>query len=169
MSDRFSRIRKQYLSLGLGELAAVAVFAAAAFAWQEQLTSSGAVAALWFALVPLEFVLLQAGVYWLLARSWHGSDQGRSAPGRMPFMMARMFRRLKFINPIILLAGLIGVVANFPATPLAAVIVVLIWAFGVAEYVNYFVVRLSYPWTQWASEVGRRRTPRLVKDMHAAR
>lgn len=168
MSNRLSGIRRQYLRLGLGELAAVAVFAAAAFAWQQQLTSAGAVAALWFALAPLEFILLQAGVYWLLARSWHGSDQAQSAPGRMPSMIARMFRGLKFINPIILLAGLIGVVTNFPATPLAAVIVILIWAFGVAEYFNYYVVRLSYPWTHWVSEVGHRRTPRLVKDMHAA-
>ncbi|WP_231443209.1 hypothetical protein [Brevibacterium zhoupengii] len=161
MRDRFSRLRRKYLSLGLGELAAVAAFAAAAFVLQQRLDSAGAGAALWFALVPLEFVLIQAGVYWLLARTW-------IVPGRMPLQLARIFRGLRIINPLVLLVGLAGVIANLPSTQMAAVVVIVVWAFGIAEYVNYYLVRLSYPWTQWASEIGRWRTPKLVKDMRAA-
>lgn len=188
MSDRFSRQRRKYLSLGLGELAAVAAFAAAAFVLQQRLDSAraGAGAELWFALIPLEFVLIQAGVYWLLARTWIGpadsfapadsresaspfsSDRARTGPGRMPLQLARIFRGLRICNPLVLLAGLAGVIANFPATPLATVVVIVVWAFGVAEYINYYLVRLSYPWMQWASEIGHWRTPKLIKDMRAA-
>gem|GEM_PF-4242844 len=42
------------------------------------------------------------------------------------------------------------------------------WTFGLIEYLNYFVVRLSYPPTRWFAEVGRRRTPQLRKDLNAA-
>lgn len=174
MSERFSRLRRKYLSLGLGELAAVSAFAAAALVWQQRLDSAGAVAALWFALVPLEFVLVQAGAYWLLARTWIDSfdsvdsNRPRTAPGRMPFMLARIFRGLRIITPFTLIIGLAGVIANFPSTPLAVVVVVVVWVFGVTEYVNYYLVRLAYPWTQWASEIGHWRTPKLVKDMRAA-
>ncbi len=44
----------------------------------------------------------------------------------------------------------------------------LVWLFGVLEYVNYFVVRLSYPVTQWFILVGRRRTPAIVRDVSRA-
>ncbi|MCI4012471.1 hypothetical protein [Brevibacterium sp. ZH18] len=160
MTGRFSPLRSKYLSLGLGELAAVAVFATAALLWQDKLATSGALAALWCALLPLLVVLLQAGVYWLLARSWITS-------GRMPPPTAQIFRVLRVINPIILIAGLVGVIATFPAGPFAAAIVLLVWAFGAIEYINYYIVRLSYPWTQWASEVGHWRTPKLIKDIRA--
>ena len=40
--------------------------------------------------------------------------------------------------------------------------------FGLIEYLNYFHVRLSYPWSTWASQVGRWSTPRLVRDLRRA-
>lgn len=44
----------------------------------------------------------------------------------------------------------------------------LVWLFAVVEFTNYYVVRLSYPGTEWFREVGRWRTPRLVEDLRAA-
>ena len=44
----------------------------------------------------------------------------------------------------------------------------LVWAFGALEYVNYFVVRLSYPLAEWFVLVGRRRRPVLVRDVARA-
>ncbi len=40
-----------------------------------------------------------------------------------------------------------------------------VWALGVIEFVNYFVVRLAYPPSQWFSKVGQWREPRLLPDM----
>ena len=55
------RARRQYLSLGLGELVAAAVFAVcAAVAVAPRMASSTAIAALWSALLPLLLVLVLA-------------------------------------------------------------------------------------------------------------
>ena len=45
--------------------------------------------------------------------------------------------------------------------------VVAVWAFGVAEYANYFVARLAYPLQRWPFEVGKLRRPQLVHDLHS--
>ena len=79
--------------------------------------------------------------------------------------MARIYRFLRVINPLVLLASLIGIVVAWPGVSLSAVLIIVIWLFAVAEYINYFHVRLSYPWSQWAGQVGRRSTPRLVRDL----
>lgn len=154
-------LRRQYTSLGLGELTAAAVFAGVAASGLLPVTGTrtGALS-LWSALVPLLAVLVQAGVYWLLARSWAGRT-------RMPRCVAAVYRFLRVLNPILLAAGLVGVIAWFP-TGFGAVLVVAVWLFGVVEYVNYFVVRLSYPVRQWVSLIRQWRTPRLVKDLRTA-
>ena len=50
-----------------------------------------------------------------------------------------------------------------------ALAIVVVWVFGVVEYVNYFVVRLSYPVRRLPLVVGQWRTPRLVQDLNSAR
>ncbi|HEX5336184.1 MAG TPA: hypothetical protein VFW55_09900, partial [Propionicimonas sp.] len=69
----------------------------------------------------------------------------------------------------LLALGLAGIALWWPAEPLAAAAVLAVWLFGVAEFANYFVVRLAYPPAQWLAQVGRRRTPRLVKDLAPSR
>lgn len=151
--------RRQYLSLGLGELVAAAVFAGcAAVLIAPRMASSTAVTALWSALVPLLLVLVQAGAYWLLARSWAGG-------GTMPSTLARLYRVFQIIDPLLLIAGMVGVLVWWPDDPWVAAFVLFVWAFGVIEYLNYFVVRLSYPASEWMAKVRQLRRPRLVKDI----
>lgn len=52
-------------------------------------------------------------------------------------------------------------------SPWAAVLVLGVWAFGVVEYVNYFVVRLAYPLAE-TRKIAERRVPRLITDLRAA-
>lgn len=158
MSDHFAAIRARYLSLGLGELTASAVFALVAATTAASLLSARAERALWWALIPLLAVLVQGGAYWLAARRWVGR-----AP--MPARVAATFRALRWLNPALLGAGLVGAVSSWPHQPLAAVVVGGVWAFGVLEYVNYFVVRLAYPAHRWLVGVRRRRRPALVRDL----
>lgn len=158
MADRTHEMRRRYTSLGLGELCAAGVFAAVAVAQPIPLAPP-ATLALWCALGPLLAVLLQAGVYWLLARRW----VGRAA---MPARAARGYRWARVLDPVLLAVGLVGIVLVRP-TGGFAVLVGAVWLFGAAEYVNYFVVRLAYPWHRWPRDVVRWRTPRLVKDLQA--
>lgn len=141
----------------MGELVAAAVFAAVL----PRLISAENTAAMWCALIPLLAILSQAGVYWLAARSWVHSRP-------MPARIASAYSGFRVVNVVLLAAGLIGVLVWMPSTIGAALLVLAVWAFGIIEYINYFVVRLSYPVGSWLSTVGQWRTPRLVQDIQSS-
>jgi hypothetical protein len=156
--ERRIDLRRTYLRLGTGELAAAAIFAVvAAGSVAPRLGTPSDRAALWSALAPLLAVLVQAGGYWLAARTWVGETA-------MPSPLARTYLAFRAVDPVLLGAGLVGVLAWWPERPGVAALVVVVWAFGAVEYLNYFVVRLAYPPARWAGEVTRWRTPRLVRD-----
>ena len=94
--------------------------------------------ALWAALVPLVVILVQAGIYWLSACTWIGG-------GRMPRAMRILYRWFRGLDPVLLAAGLISVLAAPPSSAAVLVLALAVWLFGVAEYINYCVVRLAYP------------------------
>lgn len=163
VDQRQQSLRRRYLGLGLGELAAAAVFAAVAVGVvMPRLEGSRDSAALWSALAPLLVILVQVGVYWLLARGWVELEP-------MPARLAALYRVFRVLDVLLLAIALLGVVIWLPDHSGAAVGVVAVWAFGVVEYVNYFVARLAYPLRRWPFEVGRLRTPQLVRDLHSAR
>lgn len=156
-------LRRRYLSLGLGELAAAGVFAAVAVSVvMPRLEGPKDSAALWSALAPMLVVLVQAGVYWLLARGWV-----EQAP--MPARLAALYRVFRVLDIVVLAVGLLGVLIWLPDHFVTSAAIMVVWAFGVVEYVNYFVARLAYPLRRWPFEVGKWRTPQLVRDLHSAR
>ncbi|WP_120338948.1 hypothetical protein [Cryobacterium soli] len=158
-TDRRTALRRRYLNLGLGELAACLVFTVVAGAMVvPRLESAGDTAAVWSALLPLLVVLAQAGAYWLLAFSW----VERAA---MPASLAAVNRAFRMLDVLLLAVGLVGVVIWWPENIAVAVLIVAVWAFGAVEYLNYFVVRLAYPATRWLTSVRRAQTPRLVLDL----
>jgi len=156
-------MRRKYLSLGTGELVAATVFAAVAISVvMPRLEIRQDSAALWSALAPLLIILVQAGAYWLLARNWV-----ERAP--MPTPLAVLYRAFRALDAVFLVAGLLGVLAWLPDQVGVAMVIVVVWVFGVVEYVNYFVVRLSYPIRRFPFVLGQWRTPRLVQDLNSAR
>jgi len=162
MTDRRDGLRRRYLSLGLGELAAAVVFVAVALVSVQPRLRGTEPWALWSALLPLVVVLLQAGAYWLAARRW-------VERGRMPSALATTYRAFRLANLGLLAAGGIGAVWWGSGRPGVVLLLTAVWLFGAVEYANYFVVRLAYPLRRWVAEVGRWRTPRLVLDLAAAR
>lgn len=155
-------LRRRFLSLGLGELAAATVFLVIAVnVIKPRLLSANTVIALWSAVVPLLLILVQAGAYWLLARRWV-----KRSP--MPAGLAARFRALRIITLIMLGLGLAGIIIWWPENLAVAVVAVAVWSFALVEYVNYYVVRLSYPPSRWFALVGQGRTPRLARDIRSA-
>jgi hypothetical protein len=150
--------RRKYLSLGVGELVAAAVLAAVL----PRLVGPGDRWALWFALIPLLVVLVQAGSYWLLARGWVGR-------GSMPASLATVYRAFRWADVVLLIGGLAGLLLSLPDGGRSMVVVLAIWVFGVVEYLNYFVVRLAYPVGGWARSVRQWRTPQMIKDLRTPR
>jgi hypothetical protein len=160
-TDRRLTSRRKYLNLGVGELVAGLVFAIVAAAFiAPRLGAASDVAALWSALIPLLVILVQAGVYWLAARSWVERRP-------MPAALAAVYRAFRVADAAVLAAGLIGVIVWWPESLGVALGVLAVWVFGLLEYVNYFVVRLAYPVGRWFTSVGQWRTPRLMRDVRA--
>lgn len=87
----------------------------------------------------------------------------------MPTGLASLYRVFQVADVAMLAAGLIGVVVWLPESPVWAAAVLAIWVFAVIEYLNYFVVRLSYPPRRWFGTVTQWRTPRLVQDLRDSR
>ncbi len=159
--ERREELRRTYLSLGVGELASAGVFTLAAPSVGNHLSGPGRWA-LWAAVVPLVVVLLQGGCYWLAARSWVGVSP-------MPPRLVSTYRAFAAINPVLFAAAGAAVVAWWPEDVLGRSVVVLAWLFGVAEYLNYYVVRWAYPARTWLRLVRQWRVPRLVADLRAHR
>ncbi len=159
--ERREALRARYLSLGAGELAAAVVFLLIAAHPATRSLGPAVGILLWCGLGPLLFVLVQGGLYWISARSWVGR-------GSMPPALSTVYRALRFLNPLLLAVGLGVILARWPDDALVGLVMLVIWAFGVGEYLNYYVVRLAYPIPDWFRLVWSRRTPRLVKDMRAA-
>jgi hypothetical protein len=160
--ERRRALRRTYVRLGAGELAAAVVFVVlAGGVVAPGLEERGDAAALWFALAPLLVVLVQAGTYWLLARSWVGRRS-------MPAGVAIVYRVLRIVDVVLIAAGLAGMLVWWPDQVGAALAMLAVWVFGVIEYLNYFVVRLAYPARRWPTQVLEWRTPRLVLDLDSA-
>ncbi|MEL4359147.1 MULTISPECIES: hypothetical protein [unclassified Luteococcus] len=155
-------LRRRYLSLGTGELVAAVTFAGV-FGLYTSTSSSLRPAApiLWLSILPLEFILTQGGIYWLAARDW----VKRSC---MPPLLAGSFAVLTWANPLLLLAA-VGMLAWQRPAGSAAALAVACVVFGAIEYVNYFWIRLSYPWKSWARQVTQWRRSRLRQDLETAR
>ncbi|QOR72178.1 hypothetical protein IM660_08090 [Ruania alkalisoli] len=152
--------RATYLRLGTGELAASAAFAVAYLLLRDRFTGDEQLA-LGAALTPLLLILVQAGFYWLLARHWMGVRV-------MPPALAGAYSALRWINPIVLAVSL-GVLVWHASTIGTAVLGAGLWLFAVIEHLNYYVIRLAYPASQWLSGVGQRRTPQLMNDVREGR
>lgn len=161
MTDRVDRLRREYLKLGLGESAAVVAIIFATLASALPRLHGTERLALWSAVVPLVVVLVQAAAFWLSARP-------RLPSTPMPASLATVYRVFRVGNIAVLTAGLVGLVTWWPHRGWVSVLVVAVWLFAVVEYVNYYVVRLSYPLPRWLTEIRRWRTPRLIKDITAA-
>lgn len=153
------RLRARYLRLGTGEFAAAVVFAAVGVQVAPGLEELGDWA-LWAALTPLIIVLVQAGGFWLLARSW-------VRRATMSTVLAKVYVGFGVCDVLLLLGGLIGVVAWAP-NQWWLLGFMLVWLFGLVEFVNYFVVRLAYPARTWHTRVGNWRRPQLMVDVRRA-
>ena len=160
---RRAELRRVYVRLGTGELAAAAVFALVAVVTvSPRLAAPQDRVVLWAVLAPLEAVLLAAGAYWLLARRWV-----QQSP--MPSGLARGFRVIRVFTVLLLASGLCALVVWWPAQLPVAALMVIVWLFAVVEFINYYWVRLAYPPRAWPAGLRARRAARLARDVRAAR
>lgn len=156
---RWHDLRRRYLSLGTGEYVAAGVFVAVTALSVAPRLDETARRALWAALLPLVVILVEGGTYWLLAMRRLGTGES------MPEGERTAYRIFRILNVVLLAAGLMGVIGWWPSSLGAGLLCVIVWAFAVIEHLNYYVVRLAYPPSQWFTRVGQWRTPTLVRDL----
>ena len=160
--DRHRALRRKYLSLGTGELAAVAMFTySAVWVITPRLSHDEQALTFMAGVAPLVLVLSQAGAYWLLARRW-------VTVRPMPRRLARLYRVFETLDVLVLVATGAYVALHLRAPGGAGALALVVWLFALVEFINYYVVRLSYPWRVWPAQVGQWRTPRLIQDLRAA-
>ena len=84
---------------------------------------------------------------------------------RMPRTLARFYLTLRWVTPLFFVLSAVGLAMWWPSLPHVRVLGVSAVSFGVIEYVNYFIRRVSYPVATWWWDVRRLRQPRLIRDV----
>lgn len=90
--------------------------------------------------VALDVILLQGSAYWyiLLRRL-------RKQPAPEPVQVGKIYQQFKRFDVIMLAAVLVVTILNFGNTDLPQFgLQIFLWAFTVIEYINYFLIRLSF-------------------------
>ena len=142
------RLRRKFLSLAVGELTAVMVFA---YVYRQYWHTNGPLSlGTTYAFLVLEFLLLQGSAYWA---SW--LVESRRAE-RTAIVFG--YRILRVLNLLLLtLLPFVLLLKNF-SSGLAIVLAI----FALVEYINYFVVRLAFPLTEFLNRLIRWRFPRSL-------
>ena len=137
MNIQKEKVRKELMSLCLGELTAILSFWFCFFLLKNQLGDWNSLATILYPLSLLTFILLQGSIYWaiLIRRLSNPQFGSRSVP--------KLYGGFRILDLVLLISGFPFIVWNtqsFQVTILAT----LIQFFALIEWVNYFLVRLSY-------------------------
>ena len=130
-------IKKELIKLGTGELAALVSFWLCFFAMKAWLVDSKMIILILYPLSVLSFILMQGSVYWfiLLKRV--------SDPLFLIKYTGNTYRILKVMDAVLLCIGVPILLLNCSNLIVTAVSVFLL-LFSVIEWINYYIVRLSY-------------------------
>ena len=131
------KIKKKLTNLWTGELAAVVAFWLCFFSIKVWLVDTKMVILILYPLVVLSFILLQGSVYWyiLLKRM--------SKPLFLVEYAGNIYGILKMIDVILLCMGVPVILLNH-SNIIVTALSIFIWLFSIIEWINYYVVRLSY-------------------------
>ena len=124
-------------NLWTGELAAIVVFWFDFFLFKNRISSTNSLVSIAFSLFILSFILLQGSVFWwILLKRLLKPKFGVKYVGKI-------YRGLRIID-VILLCLAIPPIVQCNMDLKGMMISCAIWLFALVEWVNYFIVRLSY-------------------------
>ena len=137
MNIQKEKVRKELMSLCLGEFTAILSFWFCFFLLKNRLADWNSLVTILYPLSLLTFILLQGSIYWaiLIRRLSNPQFGSRSVP--------KLYGGFRILDLVLLISGFPFIVWNtqsFQVTILAT----LIQFFALIEWVNYFLVRLSY-------------------------
>ena len=162
MNIQKEKVRKELGSLCLGELTAVLSFWFCFFLLKNRLGDWKSLISILYPLSLLTFILLQGSIYWaILIRRLSNAQFGN---GNVP----KIYGVLRILDLILLISGFPFIVWNTQSIP-GTILATLIQLFAFIEWVNYFLVRLSYslnPLVLWKRIIkGKLEKSRIAKEL----
>lgn len=162
MSIQKEKVRKELLSLCLGELAAVLSFWLCFFLLKNRLGDWNGLATILYPLSLLTFILLQGSIYWAILIRRLSNPQFGS--GSVP----KLYGGFRILDLILLISGFPFIVWNTQSFQVA-IIATLIQLFALIEWINYYLLRLSYslnPLVLWKRIAkGKLEKSRIAKEL----
>ena len=137
MKIQKEKVRKELLSLCLGELTAVLSIWFCFFLLKNRLGDVNSLVTILYPLSLLTFILLQGSIYWAILIRRLSNPQFGS--GSVP----KLYGCFRILDLVLLISGFPFIVWNtqsFQVTILAT----LIQLFALIEWINYYFLRLSY-------------------------
>jgi len=130
-------LKKKLINLASGELVAFLVFWMNFFLLKKWIFTTEGFISISFSLFLLTFILIQGSVFWwiLIKRI--------SNPGFAEKYMGKIYKILKKLDFILLATGIFVILLNHGEF-FAFIISFSIWMFALIEWVNYFLLQLSY-------------------------
>lgn len=156
------KVRKELMSLCLGEFTAVLSFWFCFFLLKNRLGDVNSLVTILYSLSLLTFILLQGSIYWAILIRRLSNPQFGS--GSVP----KLYGGFRILDLVLLISGFPFIVWNTQSVQVA-IIVMLIQLFALIEWVNYFLVRLSYslnPLVLWKRIAkGKLEKSRIAKEL----
>lgn len=162
MNIQKEKVRKELVSLCLGELAAALSFWLCFFLLKNRLGDWMSLITILYPLSLLTFILLQGSTYWaILIRRLSNPQFGN---GNIP----KIYGVLRILDLVLLISGFPFIVW-YSQSVRVAIIATLIQLFALIEWVNYFLLRLSYslnPLVLWKRIAkGKLEKSRIAKEL----
>ena len=162
MSIQKEKVRKELVSLCLGELAAVLSVWLCFFLLKNRLGDWNGLATILYPLSLLTFILLQGSIYWAILIRRLSNPQFGS--GSVP----KLYGGFRILDLILLISGFPFIVWNTQSFQVA-IIATLIQLFALIEWINYYLLRLSYslnPLVLWKRIAkGKLEKSRIAKEL----
>ncbi|MCY7103385.1 hypothetical protein [Streptococcus oralis] len=162
MNIQKEKVRKELGSLCLGELAAILSFWLCFFLLKNRLGDWKSLVTILYPLSLLTFILLQGSIYWaILIRRLSNPQFGSSS-------VPKLFGVLRILDLVLVIAGFPFIVWNTQSFQVA-IIATLIQLFALIEWINYYLLRLSYslnPLVLWKRIAkGKLEKSRIAKEL----
>ncbi|WP_223331957.1 hypothetical protein [Streptococcus oralis] len=162
MNIQKEKVRKELGALCLGELAAILSFWLCFFLLKNRLGDWRSLITILYPLSLLTFILLQGSTYWaILIRRLSNPQFGN---GNIP----KIYGVLRILDLVLLISGFPFIVW-YSQSVRVAIIATLIQLFALIEWVNYFLLRLSYslnPLVLWKRITkGKLEKSRIAKEL----
>ena len=162
MNIQKEKVKKELVSLCLGEFTAVLSIWFCFFLLKNRFSDWNGLISILYPLSLLTFILLQGSTYWAILIRRLSNPQFGS--GNVP----RIYGGLRILDLILLISGFPFIVWNTQSI-LGPILATLIQLFAFIEWVNYFLVRLSYslnPLVLWKRITkGKLEKSRIAKEL----